>query len=363
MKKTTSKETIGERFLNLFPPPYFLNLKTAGVDISDSSIKVLGFKQTQHGSIPDFLEERKISSDIVHQGGIKDVESLSTVLTVLRRKYDMNFIRAALPEEKAYLFQTTVPNSQDKEQIFNNIEFKLEEYVPIPPSESIFDYDVIQEKRDTIDVSVTVFPKSVIKNYQKVFKSAGLTPVSFALEGQAIANAVVPRGDTKTYMIVDFGRTRSGISIVRNGIVSFTSTIEVGGNKLTEAIMKYFKVDDIEAQRIKNQKEFINNKENKQLYDSLMSTVSALKDEINRHFIYWNTKDTNKKKEDKISKIILCGGNASLVGLPEFLSLGIDAPVEKAQVWQNAFSYDKYIPSISYEESLSYATAIGLALT
>jgi len=163
-------------------------------------------------------------------------------------------------------------------------------------------------------------------------------------------------------MIVDFGRTRSGISIVKNGVVSFTSTIDVGGNELTEAIMKYFNVDDIEAQKIKNQKGFINNKENEQLYNSLMSTISALKDEINRHFVYWNTKDANKNKEDKIHKIILCGGNASLVGLPEFLALGIKVPVEKAHVWRNAFSYDEYIPPINQELSLSYATVVGLAL-
>lgn len=362
MKKTTSEETIEERFFSSFPPPKFLNLNATGVDISDSSIKVLKFKRTQQGSIPDFFDEQKIAPGIVHQGGIEDPESLAEALIALRRKYNMNFIRASLPEEKVYLFQTTVPDSKDKEQIYNSIEFQLEEHVPIPPSESIFDYDVIRENHKTIDVSVTVFPKTVIENYQKVFSAAGLIPVSFTLEGQAVANAVVPKGDSKTYMIVDFGRTRSGISIVRNGIVSFTSTIDIGGNELTEVIMKHFKVDDAEAQKIKNQKGLINDTENIELHDSFMNTISALRDEVNRHFVYWNTKNTNQKKEDKISKIILCGGNASLVGLPEFLSSGIRVPVERAQVWQNAFSYDDYIPQMNYGMSLSYSTVIGLAL-
>jgi type IV pilus assembly protein PilM len=362
VKKHITQRTIGERFFNHFPPPTFLNLKATGVDISDSSIKVFGLKQTQRGNIPDFFEERKIAPGIVHQGGVENPESLTKALIALRRKYDMNFIHASLPEEKAYLFQTTVPNSTDKRQILNSIEFQLEEHVPIPPSESVFDYDIIQKNRDTMNVSVTVFPKSVIANYQKVFKAAGLTPVSFVLEGQAMANAVVPEGDTKTYMIVDFGRTRSGIAIVKNGIVSFTSTVDVGGNEITKAIMEHFKVDEIEAQKIKNKNGIINNKENEQLYNSLMNTVSALKGEINRHFVYWNNKDSNQKKEDKINKIILCGGNASLAGLSEFLSLDIKAPVEKAQVWQNVFSYSDYIPSISYEESLSYATVVGLVL-
>ena len=363
MKKQTFHETIEGRFFSSFPPPKFLNLKVTGIDISDSSIKVLELRQTKYGNIPNFFEEQRISPGIVSQGGIEKPGALVEVLTALQKKYDMNFIRASLPEEKAYLFNTTVPNSRDKEQIYNSIEFKLEEHVPIPSGESVFDYDVIQEKGDTIDVSVTVFPKTVIENYYKVFKEAGLTPASLVLEGQAIANSVVPKGDTCTYMIVDFGRTRSGISIVKNGIVSFTSTVDVGGDELTEAIKKYFKVDDIEAREMKNQKGFINNKENEQLYNSMINTVSALKDEINRHFVFWNNKNENDKEEDKISKIILCGGNASLSGLPEFLSLGIRSEIEKADVWQNAFSYDVYIPPMRYEMSLSYATVVGLALT
>ncbi len=357
-----SEETIMERFSNFFPPPEFINLKATGVDISDNSVKVLGFKNTQKGSIPVFFEENKISDGIVSQGGIEDQESLIKILNGLRIKYNMEFVRVSLPEEKAYLFQTTVPNPNDKKQILNSVEFQLEEHVPIPTEESVFDFDIIKKKHDVIDVSVTVFPITVIANYQKVFKSAGLIPASFVIEGQAIANAVIASGDTQTYMIVDFGRARSGISIVKNGIVSYTSTVEVGGNKLTEAIMKHFKVDDVEAQKIKNKKEFINNKENKELYSSLTTTISALKDEINRHFTFWNSKDANQKKEDKISKIILCGGNASLSGLSEFLSVNIKVPVERARVWQNAFSYNDYIPGLSYEESLSYATVIGLAL-
>ena len=362
MKKRISEETIGERFFSSFPPPKFLNLKVTGVDISDSSVKVLGLEQTPKGSVPVFFEERRIALGVVNQGGIEDPEPLVTVLTALRRKYNMNFVRASLPEEKVYLFQTTLPHTEDTQQIYNSIEFQLEEHVPIPSSESIFDYDIIEKTRNGMSVSVTVFPKTVIKNYQKIFALSGLTPVSFVLEGQAIANAVIAEGDTHTYMIVDFGRTRSGIAIVKNGIVSFTSTVDIGGDELNKAVMKHFKVDEIEAQKIKNKKGFIDNTDNKELYNSLMSTISALKDEINRHFIYWNTRDTNQKERDTIHKIILCGGHASLAGLSEFLSLGIKVPVEKAHVWQNAFSYDEYVPRMSRDMSLSYATVIGLTL-
>ncbi|MBI2618299.1 pilus assembly protein PilM [Candidatus Kaiserbacteria bacterium] len=349
-------------FLRFFPTPSFLNFSATGVDISETSVKVLKLKETRDGTIPEFFEEKRIAFDIISQGDIRDVHALAAVLTELKKKYDMAFIRASLPEEKVYLFQMSIPYAENKEQLLHSIEFQLEEHVPIPPEDSVFDYDIIRKREADIEVSVTVFPKKVVESYQEAFRLAGLTPISFELEGQAIANAVIARGDEKSYMIVDFGRSRTGIVIVKNGIASFTSTVDIGGNALTEVIMEHFHVDEAEAQRMKNKKGVIHSEDNKELHDSLLKTISALRDEVNRHFLYWNTSDANRKEEDKISKIILCGGNASLAGLPEFLSLGIKVPVERADVWQNAFSYENYIPPLNYEEGLSYATTIGLAL-
>jgi type IV pilus assembly protein PilM len=362
VKKETSQNTTASRFFNFFPPPSFLDLNVAGVDISDNSIKVLGLKQFEGISIPDFFEKVKISSGTISKGGIEDQNPLIETLSALRMKYGLNFIRASLPEEKAYLFKTVIPSTKDRDQVLNNIEFKLEEHVPIPINESIFDYDVIQEKNNKLEVSVTVFPKTTIANYQQIFKSAGLTTMSFILEGQAMANSVIPKGDTKTYMIIDFGRTRTGISIVKNGIVSFTSTIDIGGSEINRIIMKRFNVDDTEAESMKNKRGFINNKEDKELYESVIKVISSLRDEVNKHFVYWNSKEPDKKEEDNISKIILCGGSSTLSGLLEFLSLGIKSSIEIADVWQNVFSYDDYIPQINQKEALSYATAIGLTL-
>jgi hypothetical protein len=45
------------------------------------------------------------------------------------------------------------------------------------------------------------------------------------------------------------------------------------------------------------------------------------------------------------------------------LTANLKVPVEIANVWTNIISsFDDKIPSISFNESLKYATAIGLAL-
>ena len=359
----STKPTFYTRLLESFPPPSFLNVPTAGIDISDCSVKVLSLKQTKIGFIPFFFEERLLPAGVITSGSIDNPEALTETLAAIRKKFNISFIRASLPEEKAYLFETSVPQTKDREQMFTNIEFKLEENVPIPPKDAIFDYDKISPQEGGVaKVSVTVFPKTTVDSYQAVFTNAGMTPLSFELEGQAAADAVIQRGDQGTHMIVDFGRTRTGLAIVKNGIVGFTTTVDLGGSGLSEVIMKHFGVDELGAQKIKNEKQFADTAEDKEVYDAVRAVFSTLQSEINRHFVFWNTRDPNMKEDGRIKKIILCGGNAMLSGLPEFLARGIGVPVERANVWANAFSFDAYVPPLEYERSLSYATAIGLAL-
>ena len=99
------------------------------------------------------------------------------------------------------------------------------------------------------------------------------------------------------------------------------------------------------------------------LFFSLMNAVSALKDELNKLSVYWSThKDQAGEQERKITKIVLCGRDAGLSGFADYLSLSLQSRVEVANVWQNAFSLDEYIPPLPFDESLDYAAAVGLAL-
>ena len=63
-----------------------------------------------------------------------------------------------------------------------------------------------------------------------------------------------------------------------------------------------------------------------------------------------------------IKEIILCGGDANLAGLTEYLTLTLKIPVKLANVWLNVFSFEEYVPEIEFNKSLKFATAVGLAL-
>lgn len=356
--------TVGKphTFLSFFPPPTYLTMPSVGIDISDRTMKFVELSHTSDGEIPVRFGDRALEEGIITDGKILDGERLKEALTALRNEFKFSFVRASLPEQQAYVFQTNVPLAPDEEQLIQTIEFKLEENIPLPPDEVILGYDVLGIKKQdkNMEVAVTAYPRENAKRYIESLEGAHLTPLSLEIESQAIARAVIAKNDLDTYLIVDFGETRTGIAIVSRGLLAFTSTVEVRGHDLTNAVMENCSVEKDEVARIKNEIGLRGHGKNKQFAEVLSSVVSNFTDELERHYTYWNAHTSDES--DHIKKIILCGGNANLAGLPGYVASHLHVPVERANVWVNAFSFEERVPEIPFEESLSYATAVGLAL-
>ena len=354
-----------DSILKVFPPPRFLEVPAAGIDISDNSVRFLELEETKLGKVIKKHGSYPITPNSINNGKIIDIGQVAESLAQVRNEQKIKYIHASLPEEQAFLFQTTIPNTAiDQEQLKTILEFKLEENVPISSRDLVFDYEAVEEeKADEIILNITAFPKETIAGYIESFNAAGLITLSFEIEGQSLARSIIPENHNGTYMIVDFGKKRTGIAIVSGEKLRFTSTVAVGGATLSRAIEKNFGVKGEEADRIKNEKGLARYKDNNELLETLITTVSVLRDEIRKHYTYWNTHTgANEKDREKIDKIILCGGSANLAGLPEYLSADMNVVVEVANVWANTFSLNDFIPDINYRHSLAYATSVGLAL-
>jgi len=360
MKAKTAKSF----FVDSFPPPVFLQMFAAGLDISDRRVRFLEFKRSRNGIVVKRFGESKVAPGVIVSGKVKRPEELNKILTTFAKQHNLEFVRVSLPEERAYLVKMEVPDVPHDE-LKNSIAFQLEEYVPVPAGEAVFDYQVIGKSRTRngyIDVAVSVMPQKDVEEYANLFKGTGLTPVSFEIEAQAIARSVVSDDNTDTVMIVDFGRTRTGVAVVSSGAVRFTSTIDVGSNMVTSALEKHFSIDTKEAEKLKNEKGLTKKKEDEQFALAVMSTASILRDEINKLYIYWHTHRDGVDEARNIKKIILSGGGSNLKGLTDYLSSSLRTSVEIANPWRNVNSFDNFIPSIPLNSALGYSSVIGLAL-
>lgn len=349
-----------------FPTPNFLDMSHSGVDISPTAIRFVELIKTPHGLKLGGFGEQTLPKPLVNGESLVADLDLIAALKKLQRAEQLSLVEVSVPEEKAYIYTTEVPEGDD-ESIRNNIEFHLEENVPISLADAVYDYFIIRnnEKAGTIFASVSVVPLSVVQEYIDLFAKAGMTVVSFLTENQAMTRAVIAKGDKRTALIVSLGLRKTVLSIVSEEAVQFTTTAPIGSEDFTAAIMKEFGVDAVKAEQIKKEKGFVRSKENEALFLSLISTASALKDEINHIYTYWESNREKNKGNSfitPIDHIILSGQDASIIGFREYIAVSMKTDVELGNVWANLFSFDEEIPPIEYLESLSYGNAIGLAL-
>ena len=345
----------------LFPAPKFLSVPSIGLDISDESLKFMELIPINKGIKLGRYGERKIPLGVISSGKIKDLKKIEEILISLKKEEKIKSVRVSLPEEQMYLFEFRLEKAE-VENIRDSIELSIEEYIPLSAQDAVFDYEILKEDEKSFDIQVSAIPKNIIDDYLAVFRDSGIRVESFELEAQAISRAVVKKDDLDTYMIVDFGEKRTGIFIVSRGVVVFTSTLDVGGSLLTSMIQKSFKISFEEAEKMKRKYGLERNSGNKELFSVVLNSVSILRDEIMKHFIYWHTHKEGNREHPPIKKIILCGGDSNLVGLAEYFSVSTKNTVEIANVWANVVGTGNYVPEIKFEQSLTYAAAVGLAL-
>ncbi len=352
-------------FTKIFPTPKFLRMSSVGLDITDRRVRFLELKHGKNGYIIGKHGDVKISPGAIVSGQIKRPKELKKALSMFVKRYGIEFARVSLPEERAYLVKMEVPDTEGV-NLRELISFQLEEYVPVPAQDAVFDYHVIGPsplRKGYLEVSVSVLSEKEITEYIDIFEDTGLMPVSFEIEAQAISRSIIPYSDMGTYMVLDFGGTRTGIFIVSAGVVRFTSTIDIGSNMITRALEKQFSISAEQADKMKNEKGISNKNSDKEFTEAIMSSISILRDEVNKLFLYWHTHREGGKAGKKIEKIFLTGGGANLKGLSEYLSAGLKTDVSVANPWINVNSFEDYIPNISHSKALGYASVVGLALS
>lgn len=353
------------RFL---PPPAYITMPCVGVDISDNSLKYIGFEPNLRKGVPRKLTEWgdiDIPSGVVERGSVLDTQKLVAVLKEFKEKTKADFVRVSLPEEKAYLFETEVKKNMPLNEVRGLLEFRLEENVPISSREVFFDYSILPALPDsrTTTISVVAYAKETIQKYFDACVAADLRPVAFEVEAQSMAHSMVPSDISGSVMIVDFGKTRTGIGIAYDGVLLYTSTIDIGGEQLSQVLRKVLGdgITESELTKIKNTQGLLRGAESSDVSDALISTVSVIKDELATRMQYWHMRN-NSHESRRINSVILCGGSANLKGLPEYLTETLGVSVVRGNVWENAFSLNDTIPPIDLRHSYGYAVAIGLAL-
>ncbi|MFA6278767.1 MAG: pilus assembly protein PilM [Candidatus Paceibacterota bacterium] len=350
-----------ERLHAAFAPPRYLAPPLSGIDLSTSGVKAVRLVEGMHGLTLANYSEVKLPPGAFADGEIVDRAAVSSALATAAKTAGISDANVALSESKSFLFEATV-NGVDKHEWRIAIEQQLDELIPLPPQETEFDIVEVGRGDNGVFVAGVGFARRIINDTLSVFDSVHIQ--THVLEGEtfAMARALLPHEDSSTVLIIDIGKTTTKLAVVEARVPRFATTIGIGGHALTLAVQKHFGVTEAEARKVKADRGIVPVQGNEDYLATMLSTVSAIRDEISSRLDYWQKKAALQGAHEPVSRAILVGGNASVRGLPEYLEGALQIPVVIGDVFTNLASRDTWIPSLDFTEALAYATSIGLAL-
>lgn len=343
-----------------------------GLDLSDLSLKIAYLKKERSGLVLASYGRQEIPEGVIDQGEIKKEEVLieiikKAIIEIRGLPLKTKYCVVSLPETEAFIHMIQLPKMK-KEEIEEAVKWEAESHIPFSIDEVYLDWQIIKpisNHQDYNDILIGALTKKLVDPYLEVLKKADLKPFVFEIESIAIARALIKNNfSLKPIMIIDLGARRTSFIIFSGRAVHFTASLPISNNYLIEEIAKNLKVDKTEAKRVKFEIGLDKDKEGGKVFEALLPSLTELVKQIKKYIEFYYTHSLpGHFRDGEVSKILLCGGGANLIGLPLFLSRELKMAVEIGNPWVNILkSPPEKIPELPYEQSIAFTTALGLAL-
>ena len=341
-----------KRFFDSFPPPTFLTMPAVGISVEADALRLAYFERSHNALVLKKHDTVAFERGAVTAGDITSPEKITEALTILKQKHGVHFARFALPEEKAYAYDTIIPVSETGD-IADAVEFSIDQNIPLTAGEAVFDYAVLGDSFLNNDVRsvrvvVSAYPRALVDTWFELFAAAGITLVQAVSESQAVAHAVVAHGDKRPRILVHFLKDKTIIAITADGFIRFSTTVSggVGGA-----------IDDTHTQKV------LDSHAGERISESV--ELLAVRDEVKKVFAYWKSKENIRSRTEprNIQELVVSGYVGDMADVADYLGTHVGVSAHQANVWQNAFSLNDVVPDIHFEDSLPLAVVVGASLS
>ncbi|OWK26766.1 MAG: hypothetical protein US76_03540 [Parcubacteria group bacterium GW2011_GWA2_38_13b] len=358
-------------------------IEAFGIDISDLSVKIAKLSDKKGNLILTSYGRTDIPAGIIDKGKIKKADELvnlikKSVENVEGEKLKTDFVVCSLPEQEAFIMVIQLPLLKASE-IREAAKWKLEEYIPLKIEEVYFDYFVIDSTRknlDHIDVLIGALPKEIVDDYVDVLKKSGLKIKAMEIESVATSRALIEDGfSAAPVFVIDIGAQRTSFTIFSGYTPILTTSSKISNNYLLDVMASKFPVSRQEVKKMKFEAGLNDLKSGEDIATALKEPLNELVSDVLKYIEFYKNYSLHEHRENEcVSEIILCGGGANFSGLDLFLAQKTGIPVKLGNPLINILKErrqgigsvlkksDMEIPPINFNESLSYVTALGLAL-
>lgn len=325
-----------------------------GIDIGTSAIKVV---QLREEGDTHFLETYGMVNVAYQISGKAEFDIIAQTAEILKKLLEKTGITtqkavASLPNNIVFVSVIDMPAMSEKE-LKNAIEWEARRYVPLPLEEVTLSWSVLREPGPAarLKVLITAVPATVIDNYLKMFKLAGLEPLALEIEALALIRSLAGHNQ-ESFIIIDIGARNTSLNLVDKGFLRISRNLPVGGETITQSIAQSLHVSLGRAEQFKMD---LGVTADLQAIPQVMkASLEAIKNETAQLVkIYESGGGT-------IKEVIFAGSGARFPGLSGyFADLGVKASLGDPLKF---IAYDPRIKTELNKVALGLSVALGLAM-
>lgn len=338
-----------------------------GIDLSSSSVKLveLGVGDRSSMRLESYAIE-PIEKGAIVDGAIEKPEVVSEALRKAMRKANIKSknVALALPSAAVITKNIMLPADLREEDYEVQVESEASQYIPFPIEEVNLDFQILgpnENAPDEVDVLLAASRKEKVEDRVAIAEMAGVNPVIVDVEPYAVRATVdhvtsfLPNGGQgQIIAVVMVGQNATFVTIVLNGQTIFEREQSLGGNQLTQDIVRMYGITAEEAEVKKRTGDLPDTYHD----DLLKPFVAQGATDISRALQFFFT----STPYSRVDQIYLAGGSAVIPGFVEQVADETQVPTDLIAPFQGMEVDDSIREKQLRVDAPSLMVATGLAM-
>jgi type IV pilus assembly protein PilM len=329
-----------------------------GIDVGRCALKALKLRAAGDGKVEilahDYVEHAKFLSQ-------PDADRPALIAAALEKFLSRNDItrdriEVGVPAQHTLARFTKLPPVQTK-RIPDIVRYEAAQQIPFDMDEVIWDYQIFQEEgAPDLEVGIFAMKRELLREHLLHFEQVSIEPIAVQCGPLAVYNAALFDGliEKDTTILIDIGADSTDL-VIGTPNNQWTRTIQIGGNHLTETLVKSFKISFAQAETLKRTAS--SSKYARQIFQAMRPVFADLVQELQRSIGYYS----QSHRDAKMERVIAVGNAMALPGLQKYLQQNLNMTVDKPESFRQAAS-EAPAGSQLAEQHLSFWVAYGLAL-
>ena len=334
-----------------------------GIDISSSAVKLIELSRKGNDYRVDSYAVTSLPEGVTSERDINEAEKVGEAIKQVVKNSRTKSRRCALgiPSSMAINKIISIPASIPASELEAQISLEAEQYIPYPMEEVNFDFEVLgpsENSAEMLDVLIAGTRTENVEVRLAAAEMAGLDVEIVDLESHAVELLFKTMIDDMekhdVLAAVDFGASMTGINVFENGKVVFSREQVFGGKQLTQEISQRYGLSYSEAGLAKK---------NGSLPEGYIPEVldpfrENMVRQVQRFLQFYYA----SSQKDKVDKVLLSGGCASIPGIDEQIQEVIGIPTALANPFANVVLHSKVNPARFTSDIPAMLVPAGLAL-